>query len=76
MKQEDKLSILKEQFAESYPYAKLRVTRRKYKGKKRLYFTTIGCYKVESGRLISLYFPKIELIRNDYANLTYTYRNV
>ncbi len=75
MKTSDKLSQLKEQFAKQYPYAKLKITRRKYKGKKHLYFTTVGCYKVESGRLIACYFPKIELIRADYAKLTYVYRN-
>jgi len=70
-----KLDELKEEFTEKYPYAKLRVTRRKYKGKKHLYFTTIGTWKVESGWLISLYYPNIELIRSDYGNLTYVYRN-
>jgi len=71
----DRLGELKEKFAEEYPYAELKITRRKYKGRKRLYFTTIGTWKVESGRFISLYYPNIELIRNDYANLTYVYRN-
>lgn len=71
----DKLARLKEDFTERYPYAQLKITRRNYKGKKRLYFTTVGCYKVESGRLISLYFPRIELIRADYIKLTYVYRN-
>lgn len=75
MKTEEKLSHLQEVFAERYPYAKLIIARRKYKGRKHLYFTTVGCYRVESGRLISLYFPRIKLIREDYTNLTYVYRN-
>ena len=75
MKQSDNIAHLKQIFSERYPYAELKITRRNYKGKKHLYFTTIGCYKVESGRLISLYFPKIELIRSDYEKLTYVYRN-
>lgn len=72
----DKLCHLKETFAEQYPYAKLKITRRNYKGEKHLYFTTTDCYKVESGRLISYYFPNIELIRSDYAKLRYVYRNL
>ena len=34
-----------------------------------------GELKVQSGRLISLYFPRIVMIRSDYAKLTYVYRN-
>jgi hypothetical protein len=75
MKPTDKLTRLKEEFNQQYPYAELKIQRRKYNGRKHLYFTTIGCYKVESGRLISLYFPRIQLIRSDYAKLTYVYRN-
>ena len=70
-----KLERLKEEFAKQYPYGELKVQRRKYNGRRHLYFTTIGCYKVESGRLISLYFPRIAMIRGDYAKLTYVYRN-
>ena len=70
-----KLERLKEDFAKQYPYGKLIIQRRKYNGRRHLYFKTVGCYKVESGRLISLYFPRIELISADYAKLTYVYRN-
>ncbi len=68
---EDPIGTLKKVFAERYPYATLKVVRRNGK----LYFYTTGAYKVDSGRLISIFFPNIVMIRSDYATLKYTYRN-
>lgn len=73
MNEKDSICTLTEQWAVEYWYASLKFLHRKYKGVNTLYITTKGAYKVESGRLISYYFP-INLIKSDYSTLTYTYR--
>jgi len=73
MNEKDSICTLTEQWAVEYSYANLKFFHRKYKGVNTLYITTKGAYKVESGRLISYYFPT-ELIKSDYNTLTYTYR--
>ena len=74
MNEQDAICALKKRWADVYSYANLKFTHRKCKGVSKLYITTKGCYKVESGRLISLYFHTIDLIKSDYNTLTYTYR--
>lgn len=73
MNEQDSICALTKQWAVEYSYASLKFTHRKHKGVIKLYITTQGAYKVESGRLISFYFP-IDLIKTDYSTLTYTYR--
>lgn len=68
---EDPIGMLKKTFADRFPWATLKIVRRNGK----LYFYTYGCYKVDSGRLISIFFPNIVMIRGDFANLKYSYRN-
>ena len=73
MNEQDSIRELEKHWAVEYWFASLKFTHRKHKGVSKLYITTKGAYKVESGRLISYYFP-IELIKSDYSTLTYTYR--
>ena len=75
MNEEDLILELKERWKVEYFYADLKFFHRKYRGERTLYITTKGAYKVESGRLISLYFPTTTRIKGDYGTLTYTYRN-
>ena len=74
MNEQETIRALKERWAVDYWYATLKFTRRKHQGVIKLYITTKGCYKVDSGRFISLYFPSLYLIKSDYGTLTYTYR--
>lgn len=74
MIEKDAIRELEKQWTVAYPYASLKLFHRKYKGVNTLYITTKGCYKVESSRLISYYFPSIYLTKTDYSTLTYTYR--
>jgi hypothetical protein len=73
MNEQDSIRELEKRWAVEYWFASLKFYHRKYKGVNTLYITTKGAYKVESGRLISFYFP-IDLIKSDYSTLTYTYR--
>lgn len=75
MNEQNSICALKERWAIEYWYASLKFLHRKYRGEQTLYITTQGCYKVESGRLMSYYFPNLYLIKSDYSTLTYTYRN-
>lgn len=74
MNEQDSICDLEKRWAVEYWYANLKFYHRKYKGVNTLYITTKGCYKVESGRLISFYFHSIDLVKSDYNTLTYTYR--
>ena len=74
MNEQDAIRELEKRWAVVYWYANLKFTHRKHEGVSKLYITTKGCYKVESGRLISLYFHSVDLIKSDYNTLTYTYR--
>jgi hypothetical protein len=74
MNEKDTICNLEKRFAIEFSYATLKFAHRKHQGAIKLYITTKGCYKVDSGRLISFYFPSIYLIKSDYINLTYTYR--
>ena len=74
MNEQDSIHELEKRWAVEYWYASLKFAHRKHQGAMKLYITTKGAYKVESGRLISLYIDHIELIKSDYSTLTYTYR--
>ena len=74
MNEQDSIRELEKRWAVEYWYASLKFTHRKHEGVIKLYITTKGAYKVESGRFISYYFHSIALIKSDYNTLTYTYR--
>ena len=74
MNMEEHIAHLKKTFAERFSHATLTITSRTVKGKKRYYFKTVGCYKVDSGRLIECYFETAYRYREDLPTLTYHYR--
>lgn len=74
MNREEDICYLKKIFAERFSYATLTVTTRKVKGKTKMYFKTVGAYKVESGRLIECVFPTAYRYKENYSTLTYHYR--
>lgn len=74
MNEQDSIRELEKRWTIEYWYASLKFTHRKHQGVSKLYITTKGCYKVESGRLISFYFSPLNLIKSDLSTLTYTYR--
>lgn len=74
MKTEDSIEHLKKSFAKSFSHATLTITTRTVKGKKHYYLKTVGAYKVDSGRLLELYFDPLERYREDWPTLTYHYR--
>lgn len=71
---EKEIVHLKETFAKRFPYATLTITSRKIKGKTRLYFKTVGAYKIDSGNLIECYFETAYRYKQDWPNLTYYYK--
>lgn len=74
MSYEEDVGRLEQEFALRFFRAQITIRSRTIKGTKRIYVTTVGAYKVESGRLIELFFPSVYLYSSDYSTLTYKYK--
>ena len=74
MKREEDICFLKQTFAERFSYATLTITTRKVKGTTFIYLKTVGCYKVDSRRLIECIIGDVEGVSEDLNTLTYKYK--
>lgn len=74
MSYEENVSGLEKEFARRFSHAQIIITSRTIKGTKRIYIKTVGAYKVESGRLVEIFFPSVYRWYGDYSTLTYKYK--
>ena len=74
MKREEDICYLKKVFAERFSYATLTITTRKVKRTTYVYLQTVGCYKVDSRRLIECIIGDVEGVSGDLKTLTYKYK--